>query len=92
MADKKPYIFISYAHKDKKRVLPVIAELQERGYAVWYDAGIEAGSEWPRIIAERLSGCAMMIAFVSENYVVSGLLPARAHLRPVEEKAHPHRL
>lgn len=71
MADKKPYIFISYAHKDKKRVLPVIAELQERGYAVWYDAGIEAGSEWPRIIAERLSGCAMMIAFVSENYVVS---------------------
>ncbi len=71
MSDKKPYIFISYAHKDKKRVLPVIAELQERGYAVWYDAGIEAGSEWPRIIAEKLSGCAMMIAFVSENYVLS---------------------
>ena len=36
------YIFISYAHKDAARVLPVIAALSRDRFRLWYDAGIEA--------------------------------------------------
>ena len=31
---KEPFIFISYAHKDSERVLPILAQLQRRGYRV----------------------------------------------------------
>ena len=62
----EPYIFISYAHADSERVFPIVSALQERGYRVWYDAGIEAGTEWPEYIAEHLDGCSAFLAFISE--------------------------
>ncbi len=67
----EPYIFISYAHKDKERVLPIIEALTERGFRVWYDAGIEAGTEWPDYIAAHLEKAALVIAFLSEASVAS---------------------
>lgn len=63
---KEPYIFISYAHKDSDRILPIISALQERGFRVWYDAGIEAGTEWPEYIAEHLENCGVFLAFLSQ--------------------------
>ncbi len=66
-----PYIFISYAHKDTSIVLPIIKGLKARGFRVWYDAGIEAGTEWPDYIAEKLLGSACIIAFLSKEYVES---------------------
>lgn len=68
---KEPYIFISYAHKDSQRVLPIIEGLQNRGFRVWYDAGIEAGTEWPEYIAEHLMHAECVIAFISENSLAS---------------------
>ncbi len=61
------YIFVSYSHNDKKRVFPVIEQLAYDGYRVWYDEGVDPGSEWPDIIARHLNGCAACIAFISEN-------------------------
>lgn len=66
-----PYIFVSYAHKDSYRVLPVISALQDNGFRVWFDQGIEAGSEWPAFIAERLKNCSRVMAFVSNAFVES---------------------
>ena len=71
MADNKPYIFLSYAHFDSERVLPVILDLMEMGYNVWFDAGIEAGTEWPEYIAEQLYGCTVFLSFVSRFYLDS---------------------
>lgn len=68
---KEPYIFISYAHKDSDRVLPIIQGLQDRGFRVWYDAGIEAGTEWPEYIAEHLDGCTCFLAFLSQSALES---------------------
>lgn len=68
---KKPYIFISYAHKDADRVLPILAQLDKEGYRVWYDEGIEPGSEWPENIAQHLNGCAIAVALVSANSMAS---------------------
>ena len=68
---KEPYIFISYAHKDSQRVLPIVMALQEQGFRVWYDAGIEAGTEWPEYIAEHLVNSQVFLAFISKASVAS---------------------
>ena len=67
----QPYIFISYSHKDSAQVMTIVDDLEQRGYRVWYDGGIEAGSEWPEYIAKHLRGCKCVIAFISQNYVNS---------------------
>ena len=67
----EPYIFISYAHKDSDRVLPLLEGLFSRGYRVWYDAGIEAGTEWPDYIAEHLENAGAVLAFLSEASLAS---------------------
>lgn len=67
----EPYIFLSYAHADSAAVMAVAARLQEVGCRVWYDGGIEVGSEWPEYIAAHLEGAAVMLAFLSNAYVRS---------------------
>ena len=63
----QPYIFISYSHKDEQEVLRIIEALQTRGYRVWFDRGIEVGTEWPQNIAEHIVNSACVISFMSEN-------------------------
>ena len=55
------YIFFSYAHRDSATVLPMIEYMQEKGFRVWYDAGIEAGTEWPGYIEEHLKNTALNV-------------------------------
>lgn len=73
-----PYIFISYAHKDSENVLRVLDVLRKRGYRIWYDDGIEPGSEWPEYIASHLDQASAVIAFISDNAAIPrtvGALP-----------------
>lgn len=67
----QPYIFISYSHKDSKTVMSVIRHLEKNHFRVWYDGGIEAGSEWPEYIASHLKNCECVLSFISENFVNS---------------------
>lgn len=67
----KPYIFISYAHKDSDVVIPIIARLQKDGYRVWYDEGIAPGSNWDVYISEHLAKCSNVLGFLSKSYVKS---------------------
>ncbi len=67
----KEFIFISYSHKDNALVFPVIEKLAENGFRVWYDEGIDPGSEWPETIAEHLSKAYCVIAFISNNSINS---------------------
>ena len=77
MASIKPYsgkenfIFVSYSHKNTEKVLPVIGELQDLGHRVWYDEGIDPGTEWADFIASRIEDCACMMAFISQEYLAS---------------------
>ena len=61
------YIFVSYSHKERAIVLPIIEGLDKAGYRVWYDAGIEAGSEWPENVATHISKSAVVLVFLSKN-------------------------
>lgn len=67
----KPYIFVSYAHRDSALVLPAIKAIQEKGYPVWYDAGISPGSEWAEDIAQHLKNASLVLAFVSRSAIDS---------------------
>lgn len=69
--ESKPYIFISYSHKDSDRVYEIIQRLYDSGYNVWYDGGIDPGTEWDQNIATHVKGCSYFIAFVSEGYISS---------------------
>lgn len=68
---KEDYIFISYSHKDKEKVFPVIERMVDDGFRVWFDEGIVPGEEWTKTIAEHLNGCSVFFAFVSENSLES---------------------
>ncbi len=67
----KPYIFVSYAHRDSERVFPLLKALQDAGYRIWFDHGIEVGTEWSNNIAAHLSKCSAFLFFASHNSVKS---------------------
>ena len=67
----EPYVFISYAHLDEEKVLPAIHAMKQAGIRLWYDEGIEAGSEWPEFIAEKVMNCTKFVLFISDAYLQS---------------------
>ena len=71
MTSQEKYIFISYAHKDSAIVVPLIANMRKSGFHVWYDNGIETGTEWPDYIQTRLEKSAAVLVFISKHSVES---------------------
>lgn len=65
------YIFVSYSHRDAQKVIPIIDSLIDDGYRVWYDSGIEAGTEWPEYIEEHLINSEVVVAFMTPSAVES---------------------
>ena len=67
----KPFLFISYAHRESSQVVDTIRILHEKGYRLWYDEGIPAGSDWPANIARHMQNCERVVFFVSERALES---------------------
>jgi hypothetical protein len=67
----KPYIFVSYAHVNKDIVFPLIKQLHDKGYRVWYDEGIDPSTEWRKIITEHLMPATAVLVFLSPEAVNS---------------------
>lgn len=82
----QPYIFVSYAHKNDAAVLEIIGTLQSRGFRVWYDEGIEAGSEWPESIASHLERAQLVLAFLSPAYLRSDNCRKEMHYALTKKK------
>ncbi|MCU6761096.1 Internalin-A precursor [uncultured Roseburia sp.] len=68
---RENYIFVSYSHKDKDRVFPVLKKMIESGYRIWFDKGIHPGSQWPEIVAGHLARCTVFMVFISDHYMQS---------------------
>lgn len=69
--ERKPFIFISYSHRDAEKVMVIVNRLYQEGYNVWYDGGIDPGTEWDENIAKHVQECSYFIAFISKNYLGS---------------------
>lgn len=67
----KPYIFVSYAHRDDGKVYPMIENLQRQGFRIWYDSGIKAGTEWPQFIADHIANSSCVIVCLSRAATAS---------------------
>ncbi len=85
---EEPFIFVSYAHTDRAVVYPEIKWLAEQGYRLWYDDGIDPGSDWPDEIALALDRSALLLVFISPHSVESKNVRneihyALTHNRPV---------
>ena len=65
------YIFVSYAHRDSADVYPAIKALKAQGFRVWYDEGIEAGSDWAKSIGTALEKASQVLYFASPVSVKS---------------------
>ena len=68
----EPYVFVSYASKDKEKVYEFVYELRKRGINVYIDIELQENisKNWLQNIKERLYDvdCAAMISFLSLNY------------------------
>ena len=69
--ERRPTIFLSYAHADKTRAQRLAAALEEAGYTVWWDALIEGGSRFASSIDEALDAADAVIVLWSKNSIES---------------------
>lgn len=67
----EPYVFVSYSHRDTEVVFPELVRLKESGVNVWYDEGIEAGTEWTDELARAIEGAHLFLFFVTPDSVES---------------------
>jgi tetratricopeptide (TPR) repeat protein len=75
----EPYIFVCYAHANKGLVFPLIKQLHEKGYRIWYDEGLETGTEWADNIAEHLKGASSMLLFITPKSIISDNVKDEIH-------------
>ena len=61
-------VFISYAAKDRTRVLDLVERLRVAGVSVWIDQmGIEGATMWSQEIVAAIRSCKVLILAISEN-------------------------
>ena len=64
---KRPYLFVSYSHRQSDEVVGTIRLLHERHWRLWYDEGIPAGSDWPKNIETHMQQSAAVLFFLSQS-------------------------
>ncbi len=81
-------VFISYARADRPRVVPLAAALTAQGYNVWWDALIEGGAGFAKMIEAKLDAADAVIVVwsatsVESDWVRDEAAHARDHKRLV---------
>ncbi len=78
MIDKPPaykgegkYSFACYAHRNSADVVADIGWLNQNNINVWYDEGIQTGSEWSEYLANKIADAERFIFFASAASVAS---------------------
>ena len=84
----EPYIFISYAHADRDEVYKVLYFLQSKSFRIWYDDGITWGSNWSKMIVDKLKNAQCVILFsskasVNSEYVQDEIIEAWTNMKKI---------
>jgi len=64
-------IFLSYAHEDQQRILPLVDALTNRGWSVFWDREIPAGKTWRSYIGQAITDAKCIIVAWSKDSVAS---------------------
>lgn len=69
-AEHQNYIFISYSHKDYKKVYHDLASMYDAGVRFWYDEELTAGHDWDDEVFKKINNphCSGVIFYLSENF------------------------
>ncbi len=65
------FVFVSYAHADSALVYPELERIRSLGVRVWFDDGIDPGSQWPESIAQAIDAAAAFVVMISPHAVAS---------------------
>lgn len=64
-------IFISYARKDQKRILPIVRGLEAFGWTIFWDITIPTGKNWRQVIAAELDRSRCVVVVWSKTSIQS---------------------
>ena len=82
----QPFIFVSYAHADRAIVYPIIELLQNNGYHVWYDEGLNIGNDWRDELADKIQFCNAFIFMQSNASIKSAYCKDEVYAADFEMK------
>ncbi len=85
--EDKPYLFVSYSHKDADKVYPILRLLQKKNVRLWFDVdSIPAGMDYTEHIATKIWGCTAFMPMISSNSVKSEFVRKEIGLADRREK------
>lgn len=64
---QKPFIFTTFSPEDKDKVFPILNELSNRGYLIWFDMQIIDESIVTTNVLDRMQDCFVFLSFLSSN-------------------------
>jgi len=64
-------IFLSYASQDRNRVAPIVQAIERRGWTVWWDRHIDAGTAYDREIEHAIDEAQCVVVVWTEQSVES---------------------
>lgn len=67
----EPYLFVSYSHRDVGKVYPILDELYDCKYRLWYDESCETGNDFRVELRERIEKSDGVLLFVSKSSMLS---------------------
>ena len=76
----KPYIFVSYSHKNQAQVSKILEMMQSNHFRFWYDEGIASGAQWEDVLYDRIVGCSQFVCFFSKDAVQSEHIKNEVHV------------
>lgn len=76
----KPYIFVSYAHKNTAEVCRLLQLMNDNHFRFWYDEGIASGAQWEDVLYERITNCAQFVCFFTKDAVRSDHVKNEIHI------------
>ncbi len=81
-------VFLSYSRVDRDYVAGLAAELERRGFIVWYDDRIDLGHRWWRTIERQIEACAAMVVVMSpeareSEWVEREIMLAQQERKPI---------
>ena len=69
MASPATDVFLSYKAEDRAMLVPLVGALEAEGFAVWWDAQIDAGTNWQKEIEQHLDAAKCVIVAWSKRSV-----------------------
>lgn len=82
----RPFLFVSYSHRNMGEVFRILKRMYENRYRVWYDEGIEPGNEWPEVVGKAIVKCSQYLVFMSPAAALSRNVRNEVNLASTENK------